>query len=388
MARKPAMPSRVLTEALNKTAFSIDGFTPARDVFTPIRSVKTRFISFNAATRINGFPLQRVTMVHGPSNEGKTTYVLGVAASFIDAGNPVMYGDAERTLDDKFPSLIMGSETAKSDLFFGIKPASYEEAMDSARKWLNGVSAARAKGQLPADGGALMIVDSLRKLTPAGLAAKVAAGVTKNGVDGVGGRAGQVRAAYTAAWLDELVPLLDQHNASIIMIVRESEDPDADANDKKYGNDYKVTGGKAVFFDSSLVIRIERAGWIGPKQEGQAQIVYGERHVGTIRKTKLGGKDGKTSKFYFCTSNGLVSPPGLDPCRDAFDVALKAGLVAKNSSWLSEPEIGKAQGEYAFLELLRESPHRDAFIARAEAWLQKEGEVDAEAEVEVADGHE
>lgn len=372
MARNPTMPSKALAVALQKTAFSIDGFTPARDVFQPIRSVKTRLISFNAATRVNGFPLQRVVMVHGPSNEGKTTFVLTVAASFIDAGSPVMYNDAERTLDDKFPALIMGPETARSDLFFGSKPATYEEAMDNARKWLQAVSAARAKGQLPADGGALMIVDSLRKLTPAGLASKVAAGVTKNGVDGVGGRAGQVRAAYTAAWLDELVPLLDAHNASIIMIVRESEDPDADANDKKYGNDYKVTGGKAVFFDSSLVVRIERAGWIGPKKEGEAQVVYGERHVGTIRKTKLGGKDGKNSKFYFCTANGLVSAAGLDPCRDAFDVALKAGLIKKSSSWLSEPEIGQAQGEYAFLALLRESPHRDAFIARVAAWLEAE----------------
>ena len=48
-----------------------------------MRAVPTIFPQYDRATRVGGHPIERWTTVHGPSNHGKTTFLHGLGASFL-----------------------------------------------------------------------------------------------------------------------------------------------------------------------------------------------------------------------------------------------------------------------------------------------------------------
>jgi hypothetical protein len=95
-----------------------------------------------------------------------------------------------------------------------------------------------------------------------------------------------------------------------------------------YEKDYKVGGGNAVYYDSSLVCRITRNGWV-EQGSGDNKVVIGERHLVQITKTKVGHKDAKVSLCYFHTSNGKLIPAGFDRARDVIELGLRAGVLVK-----------------------------------------------------------
>lgn len=325
MARKK--PEQQLS-ALAKR-FGAIGVQPARIILTNVRAVPTRFCQVDFATRVWGWPIQRCAVVHGPSNEGKTAFVLGLCGSFVSAGGVAKYDDAERTTTSKWATELLGEGIALNDRFMATRPDSYEKCVDESRAWHKAVREAREAGELPETASGIQIVDSLRKLVPEDILAKIkkeGAGGAKGSVDGMGGRAAQIRAALNSAWLDELVPLTDTCGTAWLAIARESEDPDADLWDKKFGNDYKVQGGKGVVYDSALRTRIERDGWV-TIPDGDKKKIIGERHKVSILKTKVGGKEGRATVAYFHTSLGVTSPVGFDRARDVVELAEKFGIV-------------------------------------------------------------
>ena len=195
------------------------------------------------------------------------------------------------------------------------------------------------------------MVDSIRKLVPEDIQArikKMGAEGDKGSVDGYSGAAGRMRAAMNAAWLDELVPLMYHAGCSIVFVGREAEDPTADARNKQFGNDWKLTGGKALFFDSSLVVRVSRASFVtvGPEKE---KTIVGERHRVEIHKTKVSRSQDRTEEAFFHTANGVEAPEGFDRARDVLMVGEELGLVKRAGSWISFG--GKRwQGESRFVE--------------------------------------
>lgn len=324
MARKK--PEQQLS-ALSKRFANI-GIRPARVVLTNVKAVPTRFVQVDFATRVWGWPIQRCAVIHGPSNEGKTAFALGLCGSFVEAEGLAKYDDAERTTTSKWAEELLG-KTALSDRFHATRPESYEQCVDESRAWHKAVREAREAGEIPEAASAIQIVDSLRKLVPEDILAKIkkeGAGGAKGSVDGMGGRAAQIRAALNAAWLDELVPLTDTCGTAWICIARESEDPEADMWDRKFGNDYKVQGGKAVNYDAALRCRIERDGYV-TIPDGDKKKIIGERHRVSILKTKVGAKEGRITVAHFHTSMGVTSPVGFDRARDVVELAARFGIV-------------------------------------------------------------
>jgi recombination protein RecA len=132
--------------------------------------------------------------------------------------------------------------------------------------------------------------------------------------------------------MNELVPLLEKTKGTVLLIARESEDPNADIWAKKAGRDFKITGGKAVYYDASLVVRIERAGFVS-HGEGKEKVVYGERHRVSIDKSKVASKDGYNTICFFHSSNGNFLPVGLDRARDVLELATKFSVVTQSGAW-------------------------------------------------------
>lgn len=334
------------TKALESIAKAFGDWRPTTEVFKPIVSMPTKFVQFDHATNVGGLPVGRIVTVSGPSNEGKTLFCLGLVASYLSTGNPAMYVDAEYTMDDEYFSLICG-DYLQSPLFKAIRPSSYEEVVERTREFATKMEEFRAGGVLPKNGGSLIVIDSLKKLVPKNLLSSLLKG--DGGIDGAKGRGAQIKAALNAQWLDEMVPLLDRTNTTLVLIARETEDPAATQWDRMAGNDVRVGGGKAIIYDSSLVVRVERDGYVETpydKESKQRGVLYGERHKGSIRKTKLSSKRDRVPVFYFHSSNGVATPAGLDGARDLVHIGLRLGIIEKSGSWF-QFEDHKWQGEHA-----------------------------------------
>lgn len=350
-------------KSLAAVAATFKGFRPAPEVLRNIQSVPTIFPQYNAMTKVAGHPLARITLVHGPSSEGKSSFTLGLGLSFLQRNHFFGLVDAERTTPPEWLRGLMGSH-AEHPGFVALPSSTYEETVDGVRDFCDRIAEARGKGQLPEQTSGLIVVDSLRKLVPKKLMEKLSksAGAEKNGVDGIGGRAGQIKAALNAAWVDELVPLLADTNCSLVFIGRESANPDAGMFDE----DFRVTGGKAVFYDSALALRITRK-FIPHPDEALAKTgsYVGERHQIELRKTKVGTKERKRPRVYFHTSNGVLSPAGFDRTRDVLEFGLDTGVIDRKGSWywFDGDKIGN--GEFATLRRLWDAPEVVGAIERA-----------------------
>jgi recombination protein RecA len=358
--RRRSFAQKTPRSALAAVADRFGKFRPAKEVLTKVRAVPTRFVQFDHAVRVGGWPIERFSLVHGPSNEGKTSLVLGLADSFLEGDHFVLYLDAERTTPFPWVRSLLG-ERAEHPGFYAERPDTYEGTIAKVRLFLNTVANLRETGKVPPETSALVIVDSLRKLVPADMMKEILAyakeekkdrgkpGSKKREVAITAGRdrSGQIKAKMNAAWMDEVVPLLEHAQAGMVAIGREMVDPDADARQRMFGNDYKVGGGGSVIFDASLVARVERASWVTlQKEEGERADVYGERHRITIKKTKVAGKDDKVVVCHFHTSNGVLVPEGFDRARDVLELGEKFGVVEASGAWLSWNGTRLGQGRH------------------------------------------
>lgn len=358
---------------LERVAERFVGLRPAAEVLRTVVAVPTCLVQLDHATEVGGWPTERFGLVHGPSAGGKTRFVLALLKSFILLGHWGLLIDAEQTTPIEFCEEIMGAE-ARSPRFFAARPATFEQTRKLVRDFCTQVAAARRDGELAEDTTALIVVDSIRKLVPEGILAKLVATAKTNGIDGVGGRAAQLKAAMNAAWMDELVPLLADTRTAMVAIARETEDPDADPWAKKAGRDFKTGGGKALFYDASIVARIEMERHVAEKvteeeyKGGKRAAVFGERHRVTIRKTKVASQEDRQTVCWFHTSNGALSPAGLDPARDLVDLGLRLGVVQRHGSWLKWGTC-RWQGEHAAVKRLAGDP---AMLAQLGAAVRAE----------------
>ena len=359
---KAAVRGRI--DGLAKLAESFSGWAPAGKVLTRVVARPTCFVQIDRATRVGGWPLQRIAIVHGPSNQGKTAFVHGLGLSFLRAGDLYGYVDAEYTTPEDWLVKLM-KEHAASPGFVAMRPRSYEETVEAVRDLVTKLANAKRAGSIDPSTSALVVIDSIRKLVPENLLKKLLKG--EGGIDGMSGRGAMYKAALNAQWLDELVPMLHYSGATMVFVARETENPDASGS--AFELDYKVAGGKALLFDSSLACRVTRASWVKRGSDENTEII-GEKHRVRIYKTKVGGKDGKYEDAHFYTSHGQLVPEGFDHARSLVELAMEYGLVARAKPKRSEgakPKAGGAwidwastgerfNGEHAFVKALSDDP--------------------------------
>lgn len=281
----------------------------------------------------------RLFVIDGFVLTHNTLYALGLGKSFLLRDHFFCYVDAERTTPITWIETLFGPGLADHPGFVARRPETFEKTTDEVRKFAEQIGNARDQKKLPPNTTALILVDSIRKLVPEGFLKKIskgAAGSKGSGVDGFGGRGAQIKAGLNSAWLDELVPLLEQTGTALSFIARETDDADADIWAKKAGEDFKVGGGKAVVYDSSLVVRVNRASYVrGPGGDDERKPVFGERHRLTVWKTKVAGKSDKKQIAYFHSSNGTFVPEGFDLARDLVELGKKFGVIKESGAWLS-----------------------------------------------------
>jgi len=306
--------------AIAKVADRFSGFKPAGEVLTKVRAVPTNFVQLNVATRVGGWPIERIGLVHGPSGYGKTSFALGLGLSFLERGHFFAYVDAEYTTPQTWLSQLM-AEQAINPAFVAKRPKTYEETRDSVKQFAETIGQAKDKGDLDSETTALIVVDSLRKLVPNRMAEALEKEAEKVGLDGMRGMGGAYRAALNSAWFDELIPLLFHTGTALVVVARERKKMNA----QPFETQYEIGGGESVIYDSSLICRITR------EFVKEGEEITGERHLVRISKSKVGGRDGKYTDAHFSTSLGITSPAGFDRARDVLEMALSCGVVEKKA---------------------------------------------------------
>ncbi len=363
------------TKALAAVAKDFLGFRPAFSALAEVRSVPTILPWLNAVSGVGGWPTDRFALVHGPSNEGKTTLLIALLKSFVDRAHFAALIDAEQTTPFSFVESFMG-ESARHPGFVATREAGYENVRKFVRRFCDRIGEARAKRQIPEETTAIVALDSIRKLVPERIwdeLTKEAEGKAKRGmrgkpakrgVDGMGGRAAQMKAALNAAWLDELVPVLSQTGVGMVVIARET------VEEKQFGEEVRLTGGKALFFDSSLVVRVTRAKSI-LDGEGAGAPLVGERHSVEVYKTKIAGKGVRWPEAFFHTSNGRLEgvPAGFDRARDLLALAVDRGAVTASDGFFSIGKLKLGRGENAVVRRLHAEPD---LLARVESAITGE----------------
>ncbi len=367
-----AAESRRKLDAMAKVmgpSFDAAGWAPASKIILEVRAVPTCFVQVDRVTRVHGWPTDRFTLVHGPSNNGKSAFVLGLLRSFLERAHFGALIDAERTTPATWARQMIGSDLLESGAFRALYPTSYEGTVDAVRAWAEAIGDARAKGKIDKDTSGLLVLDSIRKLVPKRLLEKLLKegsegdddardhrGKKKQaaGVDGMSGRAAMYKAALNSAWMDELAILLPQCGVGMAVIAREYENSDPGLN---FGAaDFKLGGGKSLFFESSLVVRIMRESFVKEKT-AKEELTVGERHRVEIHKTKVGEKDERIPRAYFHTSNGVSSPTGFDFARDVLELGVEFGTVEQRGSNLYFDGERLGQGEVQAVRRLHEDAH-------------------------------
>lgn len=365
--RRPALGGRdKQLDALARVADSMEGWGTAEEVLRPVRAVPTLLVQLDRATRVGGWPIDRVGLVSGPSGDGKTTLQLAIQKSFVARRHYVGFIDAELTTPAEWVQIIFGplwQDPYRAALYRSLRPRTYEEAVDEVRKFCKTIEAARepeekskgkrakpAKGEekkvfIPRDTTGIVTVDSIRKLVPDRLMEKIGkfgAQGEKGSIDGMGGRAAQYKAALNAQWLDEVTPLTYHSGTALLFITRETEDEEGEP---------VAGGGKALVYDSSMHVRVTASPlWIKDEKR-----VVGTRHSCSIEKTKVSATTTEHARFNFYTSNGIWAPEGLWPERDIFELAKFYGIVEAAGAWFSY-RGEKWNGEPRALAALREKP--------------------------------
>jgi recombination protein RecA len=324
----PSPPQDRRSKTLERMASRMQSWRPAREVLKRVRAVPTCFPWLDYATRIGGLPVGRMSVIHGPSSEGKTACALGLGLSFLRRGHFFGYIDAEMTSPITWLEGLM-AEHVDSPLLLSLRPKSYEQTVDAVREMLKTIIAAKETGEMP-DAAGIIVVDSLRKLVPEDFLEKIrkfGAQGQRGSVDGMSGMGPAIKAKMNADWFDELTPLLYRADVAMLLIGRESVNRDA----VRGGPSWKLTGGGAVLFEVSLAMRCERD-WVR-EGAGPDAVILGERHDVSIYKSKVAGKDDREVVWSFHTSNGKLTPEGFDLARDLFELGSQLGVVSTSGSY-------------------------------------------------------
>lgn len=337
------------------------GLRVATQVLDTVKSVRTIYPDFDRRIRVGGLPVRRIHTVHGPTHGGKTAYVIGLIASFLAGGHPVLYIDAEFSTPLEFVrqlvEQVLGRKLEEVDGFFVERPKSYEDIITKVDEFLKWMVAQVANDP---DLCCLIVVDSINKLTPkreleqmladlrqagkgeeGGEQKKSYGGRGKKSGDAINKGWGRVRAGLNQAWLDHLTPLLHAANCAFVPIAQERDDDgDEKAWEKDMMDTYAVKGGRALLFDASCVIRITKVKAIreNPSVEGSPIIAW--EHRARIWKSKVGAMDGRHTDTTF----HLQLSGGFDLTRDLVDTAKDLGVISLSGSWYSWMPKGRAKG--------------------------------------------
>ncbi|QGH76393.1 RecA-like DNA recombinase [Streptomyces phage Daubenski] len=284
----------------------------------------------NSALR-GGIGYGRQTLIWGSKSAGKSTFCLGTLGIAQASGKRAAFIDAEQSFDPSWAERL-GVDTRKL-IYTDVKTI---EDMVSA-----GVEFMKA-------GVDIVTVDSISALLSSAYFEKD----KKN--DELKELSGTKQIGSEARELANGVKMLNYANKQTALILI------SQVRNKitTYGAMHQATGGHAVDFFSSTVVKL----WSSARDDDQIKgEVYngdlvlkqpiGRKVIWNIDKNKLGppNRSGEYSLFY---DGDFI---GIDQVGEAVDVGVALGIVNKSGNWLTYEDL-KVNGKDSFTIQLRQQP--------------------------------
>tara|TARA_R110002020_G_scaffold268819_2_gene484036 strand:+ start:1226 stop:2203 length:978 start_codon:yes stop_codon:yes gene_type:complete len=270
---------------------------------TDVDIIPSSSLGINLATRIGGWPKQRIVEIYGPESSGKTTIALDAIANEQKQGGIAAFVDAEHALDLKYAEAL-GVDTEKLLIS---QPSTGEQGLE--------VVDTLVKSGIPG----IIVIDSVAALIP------------QRELEGEMGDSHMgLHARLMSQACRKLTALVSQTNTCLMFINQIRHKIGV-----MFGSPETVTGGNALKFYSSMRVEIRRTG--GDKKTKNTTRVK-------IVKNKLGVPFGQ-AEF------DLVYGQGIDIIGEIVDLATTYDIIHQRGAWYTYGEI-KTQGKDAMKELL------------------------------------
>jgi len=338
----------LLVQHLKEIAGDVEGGDLLSDAPDESKYVPTLFPSFNRAIQLGGAPVRCLWLVHGPTEEGKSTFCAGLVASFQKLGHLTAYIDAEHSVLSNLWFRQLGVDP---ELLLFYQPDFLEDASNKLDEWVTKFD--ELKEQDP-DLCFLIVLDSLSKFTPKSEFERF----QKEGADAMDKGLARFRGLYLQTWIDHLTPIIGKRDIALVAIGQERSIQDA----KIWEKQYRIKGCQGAGFDASVRFRIQ----FGPKVyagSDKTKRAIGQSHKIWVFKNRVGYPN-EMGTFY--TSNGKGGIPiGFDFGRELIEEGVKQGVVQQAGAWFAFGETKLGNGEEKAARFLYDHPEISDQIRQA-----------------------
>lgn len=330
---------------------SVETFDETPDV-SPY--VQTLFPSFNMAVQLGGAPLRCIWLIHGPTEEGKSTFCAGLISAFQQQGHLTAYFDLEHGVLNKLWFSQLGVDPEL--LIF--------EQPDFGEDMVNRIDALITKydelKESDPDLAMAIVIDSLSKITPK----KEFETFIKLGAEAMDKGLARFRALFVQTWLDHMTPIIGKRDIALICIGQERMKQDA----KLWEKEYRIKGCQGSAYDASVRARIQFGPLITIGEEKKKKVI-GRKHDFYVFKNRVGYAN-ERGAFY--TSNGKGNLPiGFDYPREIIDVAIPMGIIQQAGAWYAYEGTRLGQGiENAVMYLHQQTKTTDEIRRRIQENIQ------------------
>ena len=279
--------------------------------------ISTGSISLDASIGIGGIPRGRITEIFGSEGTGKTTIALCLARSALEAGEKVLYIDAENMLDYSLVEAIIGDALDKSRLAI-LNPETGEDAFRMVEMGVNSGTFS------------LVILDSIGALAP-----------KKEKEDDLEDHNVALIARLVTKVLHRISFQVKATNTALVLLNQ--------VRDKvgSFMGGFETPGGHALKHFSALRIALTKGAQIstGTAKAGTKEV-YGVDVNFVIRKNKLAAP---FRGFHL----PIIFGKGIDSAMDSLEFCTMLGILKKSGAFYKLDGEVLGQGKLAAAEALR-----------------------------------
>lgn len=256
--------------------------------------ISTGSLALDVSLGIGGIPRGAYTEISGPESSGKTTLALSIAKQALEQEIPVLYLDAERSLDYRYARAIIGD--FDEDLFVIVSPDTAEDFFSAA------------EDAISSNVFGLIILDSLGGVSP-----------KKEKEDDLTKANIALLPRLLTKWLRRNSFLIKNNKIAFVFLNQ------VRAKIGEYGHGYSTPGGHALKHFEAIKITLTKGGKIESIVD-KKKVIDGIIIKFTVVKNKL------APPFRGATIP-LIFGHGVDYYRDVLEFTASLGVVRRAGSY-------------------------------------------------------
>lgn len=296
--------------------------------------ISTQCPGIDAALGRGGFPLSRLSILHGKPGSGKTTLALHIVAECQRQGGIVVYIDKEYKLDPDYARKV-GVDTERLII---VQPSYLEKVFEICESIIEKAAKHRkkTKERIPI----LIVLDSMN------------AAITKSQYEG--GFEDQPtygpQAKVFSQSLPKLIPLVSKEDICLLFVSQVR---------KKigviFGDDEEIAGGSAPKFYASIIAKITRMGSIKETKNFKTELEKKRANI-IANKIKVEIVKNQVAPPFRKALCEIRYGEGIDKEASLVELAISENIFEKSGVWYKFKDETIGQGVSGVAKFLRDNP--------------------------------